>query len=265
MRILLVALLVIGCKHRPQQTPVDPAFDAFEKKWVANGDVLIERAQKEAKPVTDADRKGLEAYHGIFIDKTGVIIDRKRVATLEELRAKRDQLRSAIDQNIAFMPTVRNDAMVVFDLGDQPAQVAIDALDLFVYKKIGLAVPGGPEDPLASSSLCSDQLLEDTPRSRTDKQRLSIYLAAKSIWVGVSVINEFQEIVDKEGRRDLDQLKTTLQEHKMSEAFHDRYDIELAADGGTAADVIASLGVLCDEFTDIAILPPDKLSAKPMP
>jgi hypothetical protein len=263
MRFLVVALLVVGCKHKPTLSSVDPDFDAFEKKWVAEGDVLIAAAEKQGKRVTDADRRGIEAYHGIFIGKAGVIIDRKRVATLDELKAKRDQLRTAVDQNIAFVPTVNVSPMVVFDLSNQPASAAIDALALFVDKPISIEVEGPGGEELATQTLCpaDSQHLRDASHGAVEN--LSVLVSTKSIWVGVSGINEYQEIVDIGAQRDLEKLKTALRERKMSEVFADRYDIELAADGGTAGDVIASLGIVCEDFTDIAILPPDRLSAKP--
>ena len=264
MRTALVALLVAGCKHKHEQPPVDPDFDAFERKWVSEGELLIEHAKKVGKAVTDADRAGIEAYHGVYIGKAGIIIDRNRVATLGELKTKRDLLRTAIDQNRAFVVTVHVTPMVVFDLTDEPAAVAMDALQLVVGKEITLYVRDTSDEPMSTRLIYSDHTLGNASHAAKDRPTLSVYLTAREAFVGKSVVNELYEIMDRDGRRDLEKLRSTLLEIKSSDAFANRSDIEIAADGGAASDVIETIATTNNAgFYDIAILSPDQLAAKP--
>jgi hypothetical protein len=75
----------IGCKdaNNPPNPPVDPDFDAFEAKWVAD--------HQRWGPGATIDKKDTRAsYRGVFIGRAGVIIDRKLIAKLDELEDKLD-------------------------------------------------------------------------------------------------------------------------------------------------------------------------------
>ena len=58
---------------------------------------------------------------------------------------------------------------------------------------------------------------------------LSVLVQADRIWVGLSRVNEFQEIPKKGDEQDWEKFETTLKEHKASAFFADRSDIEVAA------------------------------------
>ena len=55
---------------------------------------------------------------------------------------------------------------------------------------------------------------------------LSVLVQADRIWVGLSRVNEFQEIPKKGEEHDWEKFETTLKEHKASAFFADRSDIE---------------------------------------
>ena len=57
---------------------------------------------------------------------------------------------------------------------------------------------------------------------------LSVLVQADRIWVGLSRVNEFQEIPKKGDEQDWEKFETTLKEHKASAFFADRTDIEVA-------------------------------------
>jgi hypothetical protein len=97
-----------------------------------------------------------------------------------------------------------------------------------------------------------------------DQIRLSILLDKDRIWVGLSRVLEFEEIPNRQ-TYDFVKLEKALKEHKASADFTDRYDAELAADGGvTAGDVLSAFDVACKVgFIDLAVLPRAQLSAGP--
>src|SRR5690242_12708486 len=82
----------------------------------------------------------------------------------------------------------------------------------------------------------------DTVNVQVDDEHvtLSILVQTDKIWVGLSRVNEFQEIPrlgGPNGEHDWDKLKTTLEAHKKSEFFRDREDLEVAGESTTASPV----------------------------
>jgi biopolymer transport protein TolR len=112
-----------------------------------------------------------------------------------------------------------------------------------------------------------DQTVVDEER---DKPMLSVLLQADKIWVGVSRIDEFQEIPKTAtGEQDWTKLETTLKDHKGSSYFTDRTDVELAAESTTGSevkyqDVIQAMDIaLKVGFSDVGLTDPQGLSARP--
>jgi len=64
-----------------------------------------------------------------------------------------------------------------------------------------------------------------------------VLLQSDRIWVGLSRVNEFQEIPKKGDQQDWEKFESTLKEHKSSTFFTDRSDLEIAAESTTAAPV----------------------------
>src|ERR1043165_4829003 len=79
----------------------------------------------------------------------------------------------------------------------------------------------------------------DQTQVQQDDERviLSVLLQSDRIWVGLSRVNEFQEIAKKGDQQDWERLETTLKAHKSSTFFSDRTDLEIAAESTTAAPV----------------------------
>lgn len=98
---------------------------------------------------------------------------------------------------------------------------------------------------------------------------LSVLVQSDRIWVGLSRVNEFQDIPKKGEDQDWDKLETTLKEHKASAFFADRSDLEIAAESTTAApvkyqDIISAMDVAVKVgFVDVGLSDPQGLAARP--
>ena len=111
----------------------------------------------------------------------------------------------------------------------------------------------------------------DTQQVQQDDETvtLSVLVQADRIWVGLSRVNEFQEIPKKGDQQDWEKLETTLKEHKASAFFADRTDIEVAAESTTQApvpyqDVIHAMDVAVKVgFIDVGLTEPAGLAARP--
>ncbi|MEZ4360714.1 MAG: biopolymer transporter ExbD [Kofleriaceae bacterium] len=112
-----------------------------------------------------------------------------------------------------------------------------------------------------------DQAVIDEER---DKVMLSVLIEADKIWVGLSRINEFQEIAKgQDGQHDWAKLETALKDQKGSAYFSDRADLELAAESTTGSevsyqDVIQAMDIAVKVgFIDVGLSDPAGLSARP--
>jgi biopolymer transport protein ExbD len=98
---------------------------------------------------------------------------------------------------------------------------------------------------------------------------LSVLVQSDKIWVGLSRVNEFQEIPKKADDQDWDKLESTLKDHKASAFFTDRSDIEIAAESTTAApvkyqDIIHAMDLAVKVgFIDVGLSDPQGLAARP--
>src|ERR1044072_7667784 len=79
----------------------------------------------------------------------------------------------------------------------------------------------------------------DTQEVQQDDETvtLSVLVQSDRIWVGLSRVNEFQEIPKKGDEQDWEKLETMLKAPKASACFADRLDLEIAAESTTAAPV----------------------------
>jgi biopolymer transport protein ExbD len=111
----------------------------------------------------------------------------------------------------------------------------------------------------------------DTNNVKTDDETvtLSVLVQADRIWVGLSRVNEFQEIPKKGDDQDWEKFETTLKEHKASAFFADRSDLEIAAESTTQSvvhyqDVIRAMDVAVKVgFIDVGLSDPAGLAARP--
>jgi biopolymer transport protein ExbD len=119
----------------------------------------------------------------------------------------------------------------------------------------------------------------DTSDVQIDDERivLSVLVQADRIWVGLSRVNEFQEIPKKQdGTQDWDKLETTLKEHKAN-LFKDRNDLEIAGESTLTQpvkyqDIIQAMDIALKvectacpvrKFYDVGLSDPMGLSARP--
>ena len=111
----------------------------------------------------------------------------------------------------------------------------------------------------------------DTSNVQKDDETvtLSVLVQADRIWVGLSRVNEFQEIPKKGDDQDWEKFETTLKEHKASAFFADRADLEIAAESTTASpvkyqDVIRAMDYAIKVgFIDVGLSDPAGLAARP--
>ena len=111
----------------------------------------------------------------------------------------------------------------------------------------------------------------DTTNVQTDDEHvtLSVLVTNEKIWVGLSRINQFQEIPNKVTERDWDRFENTLKENKASAFFADRSDIEIAAESTSSSivkyqDVIHAMDVAVKVgFVDVGLTDPNGLAARP--
>ncbi len=111
----------------------------------------------------------------------------------------------------------------------------------------------------------------DTSNVQKDDETvtLSVLVTSERIWVGLSRVNEFQEIPKKGDEQDWEKFETTIKEHKASAFFADRSDLEIAAESTTQApvkyqDVIRAMDVAVKVgFIDVGLSDPAGLAARP--
>jgi biopolymer transport protein ExbD len=111
----------------------------------------------------------------------------------------------------------------------------------------------------------------DTQNVQQDDEHvtLSVLIQADKIWVGLSRVNEFQEIDKKGTDQDWEKFETTLKEHKASAFFSDRTDLEIAAESTSASpvqyqDIIHAMDVAVKVgFVDVGLTDPAGLAARP--
>jgi biopolymer transport protein ExbD len=112
----------------------------------------------------------------------------------------------------------------------------------------------------------------DTSNVQQDDEHvtLSVLVQADKIWIGLSRVNEFQDIAKlPSGEYDWDKFETTIKQHKASAFFADRSDLEIAAESTTAQpvkyqDVIHAMDVAVKVgFIDVGLSDPNGLAARP--
>jgi biopolymer transport protein TolR len=111
----------------------------------------------------------------------------------------------------------------------------------------------------------------DTTQVQQDDEHVSLSVLVQSdkIWVGLSRVNEFQEIPKKGDEQDWEKLETTLKEHKASAFFADRSDIEVAGESTVQSpvvyqDIIHAMDVAVKVgFIDVGLTDPAGLAARP--
>ena len=111
----------------------------------------------------------------------------------------------------------------------------------------------------------------DTSNVQKDEETvtLSVLVTNDRIWLGLSRVNDFQEIPKIGAEHDWTKFETTLKEHKASSFFSDRSDLEIAAESTTAApvnyqDIIHAMDVAVKVgFVDVGLSDPAGLAARP--
>ncbi len=112
----------------------------------------------------------------------------------------------------------------------------------------------------------------DTSNIQEDNETvvLSVLVQSDKIWVGLSRVNEFQDIPRlANGDHDWEKFETTIKQHKSSAFFSDRRDVEIAAESTVQSpvkyqDVIHAMDVAVKVgFNDVGLSDPAGLAARP--
>ena len=102
-----------------------------------------------------------------------------------------------------------------------------------------------------------------------DKPKLSVLLEGDSVWIGVSRVNEFEQIPKTASGYDWDKVRERLQAQKKSVFFDGETHIEVAANSTLATPIaytqlIAAMDVAVQSgFIDVGLTDPAGLSARP--
>lgn len=113
----------------------------------------------------------------------------------------------------------------------------------------------------------------DQAQVQQDDERvtLSVLVQADQIWVGLSRLPDaFQTIPKKGDSQDWEKFEATLKEHKASEYFTTRNDLEIAAESTTTSpveyqDIIHAMDVAVKVgFIDVGLSDPQGLAARPI-
>ncbi len=111
----------------------------------------------------------------------------------------------------------------------------------------------------------------DTQNVQQDDEHvtLSVLVQSDKIWIGVSRVNDFQQIPKKGDEQDWDKFETTLADHKKSAFFSDRTDLEIAAESTASSpvkyqDIIHAMDIAVKVgFIDVGLSDPAGLAARP--
>jgi hypothetical protein len=132
----------------------------------------------------------------------------------------------------------------------------------WVPLRAGIVLPVAPV-PLGSGGTWSGTAIarDGRPAATDERVEISVLVTSDRIWIGMSRINDFQEIPG----RDFAKLEQALEEHKASAFFADRTDLEIAgADDVVYGDVVKTIELVTKVgFTDWKVLPPAGLAARP--
>lgn len=102
-----------------------------------------------------------------------------------------------------------------------------------------------------------------------EKLVLSVLIQSDKIYVGVSRIDQFQEIPKKGDSHDWEKFTTTIADHKKSSNFADRTDLEIAAESSATGvvkydDVVRAMDIAVQAgFLDVGLSDPAGLAARP--
>lgn len=102
-----------------------------------------------------------------------------------------------------------------------------------------------------------------------DEPKLSMLVDSDSVWIGVSRVNEFEQIPKTAAGYDWDKVRERLQAQRKSPFFVGKTDIEVAANSTAATpipynELIAAMDVAVQSgFLDVGLTDPNGLSARP--
>lgn len=265
LALALLATLAGACRSTGQSPPPPKnEFEAFERAYRRYHEHQMKQARADGVQLSKDDLD--PAYRAVFIGPSGVFVDRQHVATLAELDTKRGPIGAAIKANAELLPRIGWIPSVTLDLDAEPASVMATALRLFAGTETTFHRRVDGSELGVSEIVCTTALRD---RSELDEDGdeelfLSVLLDSERIWVGVSGIWESYNVPDAPDGRDLARLEAVLRDHKASDFFAQRIDLELAAVDGPSSAVLSALAIACKVgFSDIAVLPREQLAAIP--
>lgn len=150
--------------------------------------------------------------------------------------------------------------------GSEPATTVIGALQVIADKQLFVRIHLGIADDNTAEICRRVKLLSTQASADPEGVALSVLANPDQIWVGLSRVNEFQDIPPTgSGVPDYDKLETTLKLHKESAFFVDRTDLELSADPHVSSERFGELAsIACKTgWTTLAMLRVDQISARP--
>jgi hypothetical protein len=236
------------------------------------------------KPIAAVERRIQSPFRGVAIAADGIYYDRKKLSTLAdfegapkvELAGTLTHARAAAGPASADVDDPPSIAMGVVVVPDSLVTPALLANVLAVVRRAGWQninlkfIHTDAEDPRQHDleNVC-DLVASGFDRSGGDPDdgpvNLSLLIQPDRMWLGLSRVNEFQEIPRYSTDHDYEKLEATLKEHKVSAFFADRTDLEIAVEGAQEVTVLlTAIFAACRVgFTDVTVYDPAQLSARP--
>jgi hypothetical protein len=194
---------------------------------------------------------------GIAIPASGA----RRIGTPDERTELGTALAAAGEPLLAGKRLARTAALFVVD--GRAAASAAAALSDALWATNRCPIPVVTVDGVASTFV---ETCESSADSFDDERvRITVFVTPTEYWVGLSRVNEFQQLPRHGGAHDDAALTAALRTHKMSAFFVDRVDIELAAAEGVSYAQVARTGAVMARagFTAVRLLSADLASARP--
>jgi hypothetical protein len=210
---------------------------------------------EKSKPVDDIPTRQ------IFIGPKGVWVNKEqKIAQFENLDATR--VRQILDATPAE-PEGGHSIVVDAKLASgDPLAAILEGATRLGWKKLSVAVQREDKEFFR---LCDADFRLSTAAAKNEEiVMLSVWVMPERTWIGLSRVNEFQEVPLRAGEQDTEKLEVTLQQHKQSAFFSDREDIEIAFEKGLPLQAhTGTLAAACKSFHELSVMPSKDLAAKP--
>jgi hypothetical protein len=203
--------------------------------------------------LADGERTSLALVTVLAAELAPILADKGPVVSVRDPRVVRPMAEAKMrDVNAAIASAIRamDDVVLAHTDGTLFVPLALPTVPV----PFGT---GGRWFPIKTRASITGTLPRDD-----DRVHLSLLVEKERVWIGLSRVNEFQEIPAAEVAT---QLLQPLRDHKASALFANRVDIEIAGDADASYAQLVQVIDLAEQagFTDWRFAMPEDLSARP--